>query len=110
MTTVFSGGLVYEWTQETSDYGLVELSNGQVTLLQDYNNLKQEFQSTPNPQGDGGYKPSGEASACPANTTDFVSWSVLPALPAGAQQYIDHGAGAPLGFNGPSNINVGGNV
>lgn len=110
MTPVFSGGLVYEWSQETSDYGLVNLSNGNITLLQDYYNLKAEFASTSIPSGDGGYKSSGTASECPVNSTDFTSWTSLPALPAGAQSYIDNGAGKALGYTGPSNQGAGGSV
>jgi 1,3-beta-glucanosyltransferase GAS5 len=110
MTSVFSGGLVYEWTQEVSDYGLVDLSNGNLTLLPDYNNLKSEFQKTPLPNGDGGYKSSGPPSTCPANSSDFTSWQILPAIPPQAQAYIDNGAGQPLGFNGPSNQAAGPSV
>lgn len=110
MTPVFSGGLVYEWSQEPSDYGLVDLSNGNITLLQDYQNLKAEFAATPMPSGDGGYKASGSASTCPANGTDFTSWAVLPAQPEGAQNYIDNGAGKALGYGGPSNQGAGGGV
>jgi 1,3-beta-glucanosyltransferase GAS5 len=110
MTSVFSGGLVYEWTQEVSDYGLVELSNGNITLLPDYNNLKAEFKKTPMPTGDGGYKSSGPASTCPPNSTDFISWKVLPAIPGKAQVYVGSGAGQPLGYNGPSNQGAGATV
>jgi 1,3-beta-glucanosyltransferase GAS5 len=110
MTTVFSGGLVYEWSQEVSDYGLVDLSNGNITILADYYNLQKEFELTPNPIGDGGYSSSGSASTCPANSTDFTSWSVLPAMPAAAQQYIDNGAGKALGYSGPSNQGAGGSA
>jgi 1,3-beta-glucanosyltransferase GAS5 len=110
MTSVFSGGLVYEWTQETDDYGLVVLSNGNVTLLPDYNNLKSEFEKTPLPTGDGGYTMNGQASTCPPNSTDFTSWQVLPAIPAAAEVYISNGAGQPLGYNGPSNQGAGPSV
>ena len=110
MISVFSGGLVYEWTEEVSNYGLVELSNGNITLLPDYKNLKAEFAKTPMPSGDGGYKPSGSASTCPANSTDFTSWKVLPAIPARAEVYIESGAGQPLGYNGPTNQGAGATV
>lgn len=37
MLDVLSGGLVYEWTQETDDYGLISYSaNGSASLLPDY--------------------------------------------------------------------------
>lgn len=39
--TALSGGLVYEWTQETSNYGIVQAySNASVQLLSDYNALQ----------------------------------------------------------------------
>ena len=59
---------------------------------------------------EGGYKASGSASTCPVNGTDFTSWAVLPALPEGAQNYIDKGAGKALGYSGPSNQGAGGAV
>lgn len=44
MRAVMSGGLVYEWTQETNDYGLVQLNdNNTVSLMSDYNYLQQQF-------------------------------------------------------------------
>jgi hypothetical protein len=110
MTPVFSGGLVYEWSQETSDYGLVDLSSGNITVLQDYNNLKAEFAATSMPTGDGGYNANGSASTCPDNSTDFTSWAVLPAMPAAAQVYINNGAGQALGYKGPTNQDAGSGV
>lgn len=48
MIDVFSGGLVYEFTQEPNNYGLVEiLSNGDVKLLRDFVQLKKQFDNLP---------------------------------------------------------------
>lgn len=42
--TSLSGGLVYEYSQEEADYGLVVInSNGSVTLRTDYDNLKTQY-------------------------------------------------------------------
>lgn len=42
--TVLSGGLVYEWSQETSDYGLVQIySNASLQLLSDYDTLQSQY-------------------------------------------------------------------
>ena len=44
MTGVLSGGLVYEWDQEVNNYGLINVnSNNTVTLLQDYNSLRAQY-------------------------------------------------------------------
>lgn len=100
MTAVFSGGLVYEYSQESSDYGLVEVDGTSVSVLTDYTNLMKEFAATANPTGAGGYVTGRSASDCPANTTTFAGvWAedVLPAQPAQAATYIKSGAGTPLG-------------
>jgi hypothetical protein len=43
--TALSGGLVYEYSQEPSDYGLAIINekNGSVTLRTDYDNLQRQF-------------------------------------------------------------------
>ncbi|GAB7355097.1 hypothetical protein MBLNU459_g5678t2 [Dothideomycetes sp. NU459] len=42
--TALSGGLVYEWSQEAADYGLVQIySNASVQLLGDYDNLQDQY-------------------------------------------------------------------
>ncbi|KAH8154826.1 uncharacterized protein LAJ45_01357 [Morchella importuna] len=44
MIDSWSGGLVYEYTQEPSDYGLVEISSdGDATLLEDFDNLQKQY-------------------------------------------------------------------
>ncbi|EJT71835.1 1,3-beta-glucanosyltransferase gel2 [Gaeumannomyces tritici R3-111a-1] len=44
MMGVFSGGVVYEYTQEPNNYGLVEVAkDGSVTLLDDYYTLKAQL-------------------------------------------------------------------
>lgn len=44
MINSWSGGLVYEYTQEPSDYGVVDIAkNGDATLLKDYDNLQSQY-------------------------------------------------------------------
>ncbi|CAH2352520.1 1,3-beta-glucanosyltransferase Gas4p [[Candida] railenensis] len=49
MIDVFSGGLIYEFTQEPNNYGLVEIEEetGNVKLKEDYLSLKSQFQQLP---------------------------------------------------------------
>ncbi|KKK16809.1 hypothetical protein P175DRAFT_0502064 [Aspergillus ochraceoroseus IBT 24754] len=109
MTGVYSGGLVYEYSQEASNYGLVNIQNGKVSTLADYDALKSAFDKTSNPQGDGGYNKTGGASACPAK--DSPNWDVdnddLPAIPEPAKKYMTQGAGAGPGFSGSGSQTAG---
>ncbi|ODQ63189.1 hypothetical protein NADFUDRAFT_84382 [Nadsonia fulvescens var. elongata DSM 6958] len=107
MSPVFSGGLVYEYTQEDNEYGLVKISDGSgkdsVEYLEDFTNLKKQYAAVVNPSGDGGYKSSGSAASCPA--TESGVWEAntsLPAMPSRASVYLKSGAGEALGTDVPS--------
>lgn len=98
MTSVFSGGLVYEYSEQVNNYGLVDIHGNNVTKLPDFENLKNEYQQFPNPTGDGGYSTSNNYSICP----DYVKgiWeanNTLPPMPSAASIYFKSGAGAPMG-------------
>jgi hypothetical protein len=100
MTGVFSGGLVYEYSEEDNNYGLVELDeNGNATTLPDFDNLRNELNATSDPTGDGGYAASNSISSCP--TFEAGVWEVanetLPELPSAASIFFKSGAGEPLG-------------
>ncbi|CDO94520.1 unnamed protein product [Kluyveromyces dobzhanskii CBS 2104] len=51
MYHTFSGGLVYEFTQETNNYGLVSVDEetSDVYLLEDFDALKNQYTKTPHP-------------------------------------------------------------
>ncbi|RAL58352.1 hypothetical protein DID88_005769 [Monilinia fructigena] len=83
MTGVYSGGLVYEYSEEGSKYGLVTISGGSVTEGDDFKALKSAFAKTSNPNGDGGYSSSNKASDCPAKSSTWnVTSDALPAIPS----------------------------
>ncbi|KAF3940499.1 hypothetical protein ABW19_dt0206611 [Dactylella cylindrospora] len=107
MTVVFSGGLVYEWTNETNNYGLVQVSEDRssIDLLVDYENLKSMYESVPNPTGNGGATlTDGEPSECPPQVPGvWEADCTLPAMPEKAEVYLEDGAGEPLGLDGPTN-------
>jgi hypothetical protein len=110
MTGVYSGGLVYEYSQEDSNYGLVEIKGDSVTERDDFKALKAAFAGTKNPSGDGGYKSSGGASTCPS---DSKTWDVtmkddeLPAVPKGATELFQKGAGDGPGLTGSGSQDAG---
>lgn len=99
MTPVFSGGLVYEWTEEENNYGIVEISEDgkEVKTGEEYENLKQMFEDTPNATGDGGYKKDGKPSECPPEGEYWKVSKTIPEFPSSASQYFENGAGKPLG-------------
>jgi hypothetical protein len=101
MTSVYSGGLVYEYTVEPNGYGLVELKNGQVETNEDYERLKKAYAKTQNPTGDGGYSTSNKAAECPPEDDEWeVTTSLLPKMPKGAEKFMQEGAGKGPGLAG----------
>ncbi|KAI9644156.1 1,3-beta-glucanosyltransferase [Ciborinia camelliae] len=101
MTGVYSGGLVYEYSEEESHYGLVTISGSTVTELKDFTALKTAFAASPDPSGDGGYSSTNKASDCPAQSATWnVTSDALPAIPSGAAALMKTGAGKGAGFSG----------
>jgi hypothetical protein len=110
MTSVYSGGLVYEYSEEGSKYGLVELDGDNVKELPDFTELKNAFASTKSPTGDGGYKKDGKASQCPGESQTWnvaIAANELPAIPKGADEYFRKGAGAGPGLKGAGSQTAG---
>lgn len=109
MTGVYSGGLVYEYSEEGSKYGLVTISGDSVTEKDDFTALKSAFQGTTNPTGDGGYSSTNKASDCPAQSSTWnVTSDNLPAIPSDAAKLMKSGAGKPAGLTGAGSQNAGG--
>jgi hypothetical protein len=89
MSGVFSGGLVYEYSQEPNNYGLVEIDGNNVKTLGDFDALKKQLSAAKNPSGDGGAQTGLKYSSCPA----FVKgrWeanNTLPDMPTDAETYF----------------------
>jgi hypothetical protein len=109
MTAVYSGGLVYEYIEEGSKYGLVTVSGSTVTENADFAALVAAYKATPNPSGDGGYNATGGASNCPPKSANWqVSGDALPAIPSGAALLFKSGAGKGAGLTGLGSQNSGG--
>ena len=105
MSGVYSGGLVYQYTEESDNpkYGLVELNGNSVNTLDDYTAFKSALAGTKNPTGDGGYKSSGAASTCPTKSSTWdvsIDSDKLPAVPSGVDTFMKNGAGAGPGLTG----------
>jgi 1,3-beta-glucanosyltransferase GAS3 len=104
MTPVLSGGMVYEYSEEPDDYGLVQInSNGSAQILPDYDTLQKQFntlnitylQDLP------AQNLSVTAPKCTSSlitTSGFDSNFTIPDVPPGAQALIDNGISpAPSG-------------
>ncbi|EXF81028.1 glycolipid anchored surface protein [Colletotrichum fioriniae PJ7] len=97
MNSVFSGGLVYEYSQEDNNYGLVKVNDDKsVKLLIDYQNLATQYKKVD-------FK-TLQATKAPASSPDppkcasslikekgFNNNFTLPAVPPGGQDLIDNG-------------------
>lgn len=105
MSSVFSGGLVYEYSEEDNKYGLVEISSdGKVTTNQDYDNLKAELAKAEDPSGDAGASTATTAAECPAYEAGVweVEGTDIPSMPKRASVFLTSGAGKALGTDGPN--------
>ncbi|KAI9707244.1 MAG: 1,3-beta-glucanosyltransferase gas1 [Candelina mexicana] len=81
MTSVWSGGIVYMYFQESNNYGLVSsISESSASPLPDFSSLsKQIAMATPKTTNSASYNPTNtKARACP---TSGSSWRVASALP-----------------------------
>jgi len=103
MTSVYSGGLVFEYSEEAgnANFGLVNIvSPTSVTEKQDFTNLQAQLAANPAPAGNGGYKSSLPPLACPTQDANWQAASTVPALPSAAAVYMTAGAGRGAGFTG----------
>lgn len=113
MTGVFSGGLIYEYSEEGNGYGVVNINGNSVSPVgSQFSDLQQELASTTVPSGDGGYSANNAQQDCPSqgknwDTKPFTG-SDLPATPSGANKYFQNGAGKGPGLSGGGSQNAGG--
>ncbi|RDW75080.1 putative beta (1-3) glucanosyltransferase [Coleophoma cylindrospora] len=101
MSPVLSGGLVYEFSQEASNYGLVNISSdGSAQIRSDYTTLQAQF-NTLNSTALQGVKATNTSVVPPTCTSTLITESgfahnfTLPAVPSGAQSLIDNGIANP---------------
>ncbi|KAL2160845.1 hypothetical protein VTH06DRAFT_1042 [Thermothelomyces fergusii] len=98
MTDVFSGGIVYEYTQEKNNYGLVDLNDdGSAQLRSDYAALEKQYSKLDFDSIQGQKPPSGSPGKAPVCSPKLITTSkfndnfTLPVPPPGAQKIIDEG-------------------
>lgn len=82
MTGVISGGIVYEYFQETHDYGLVTLSGGKASTMKNYGALKTVIAKvSPSSTAMASYNPTNSPAACPPLNANWQANSNLPPTP-----------------------------
>ncbi|KAI9318647.1 Glucanosyltransferase-domain-containing protein [Dichotomocladium elegans] len=86
MTGVWSGGVVYEWSQENNNYGLVKIeSDGTAEELDDYKTLQKALSKVSLPKGvtmDAAIKLLKPAPACPSQSENWKPSAMLPPTPS----------------------------
>ncbi|KAI9660199.1 MAG: hypothetical protein M1831_003506 [Alyxoria varia] len=97
--TVFSGGLVYEWTQEENNYGIVKITkDGGAKLLGDYHALQKQYNDLDlklimsRNETASNLKPPKCSSKLIDKATFSKDWD-LPEAPKGTDELIKNGYG-----------------
>ncbi|KAK5992374.1 1,3-beta-glucanosyltransferase gel1 [Cladobotryum mycophilum] len=108
MDAVYSGGLMYEYSMEVNDYGIVQLNGNNVTELDEYDLFKKALADNPTPTGNGGAATTSHSVACPPSDASWeVNPSMIPVMPSQAQKFLKSGAGSGPGLNGTGSQNAG---
>lgn len=83
MSTVFSGGFVYEYFEEENDYGLVSVDGSSVSTLADFNAWSTQIHAvTPTSVQSASYSPTNTVGqACPSVGTNWAAATALPPTP-----------------------------
>ncbi|KAJ1959843.1 1 3-beta-glucanosyltransferase gel4 [Dipsacomyces acuminosporus] len=89
MSGTFSGGIMYEYSEETNEYGIVKVSYGNPKLekTKDFDNLKTALKNIkPETIKMNDYKPSDKPSTCPSIGSAWkVKSDTLPPTPSTAR-------------------------
>lgn len=104
MTGVYSGGLMYEYSIEENDFGIVNLKGGlkgTVDKIDEFDMFKEALSNNPAPTGSGGAATTTHAVDCPTSDASWnVDPSLVPEMPKQAQKYMKDGAGEGPGLQG----------
>ncbi|CAG7559294.1 unnamed protein product [Fusarium equiseti] len=101
MSSVYSGGLMYEYSLEDNDYGIVKIKDGKVETMKEFDLFKDALSKYPMPTGTGGALKASHGVECPKSESVWqVDPSYLPEMPSQAEKYMKDGAGKGPGIDG----------
>jgi hypothetical protein len=109
MSAVYSGGLMYEYSVEENDYGIVTISkSGSIEKSKEFNMFKDALEKYPMPTGTGGAAKETHSVDCPDKASNWqVEPEGIPEMPKEAQKYMKDGAGDGPGLEGAGSQNAG---
>lgn len=108
MTGVYSGGLMYEYSLEDNDYGIVKIEDDKVNRQKEFSIFKEALEKYPMPKGDGGASSESHGVDCPPKDPSWqVDPKMIPEMPEEAQKYMKDGAGEGPGLNGSGSQQAG---
>lgn len=101
MDSVYSGGLMYEYSLEDNDYGIVTIKGNKVEPEDEFELFQSALKKYPAPTGSGGAAKASHGVECPKSASNWqVDPSYLPEMPAQAEKYMKNGAGKGPGIDG----------
>ncbi|KAH8839944.1 hypothetical protein MCOR27_003451 [Pyricularia oryzae] len=104
----WSGGLVYEYTEEENNYGIVKIDGDKVEELSEFEPLVKAFKDYPAPTDMAGARSEDRKSECPKEDEHWlIGTDKLPKMPEDAKKYLKDGSGKGPGLNGPGSQNSG---
>lgn len=107
MTSVYSGGLMYEYSMEANDFGIVTLKGNSVEKTDEFDLFKSALAAYPAPTGNGGAASTTHSVSCPTSDASWqVNPSLVPEMPSQAQKYMKSGAGNGPGLSGDGSQNA----
>jgi hypothetical protein len=108
MSSVYSGGLFYEYSVEDNKFGIVTLGKDDVETSKEYDLFKSALKEYPAPTGDGGAAKTTHSVSCPTSESVWqVNPSLVPEMPSQAQKYMKDGAGDGPGLDGDGSQDAG---
>lgn len=86
MTGVYSGGLMYEYSLEPNNFGIVQISGGKAVEQPGFAKFKAAMAKYPAPSGSGGFVSTTTSQPCPTKDAGWlVDTTLLPAMPNAAR-------------------------